>query len=515
MKSMRKIFLTLYSLMMLGILWVVVCPWVRARCGGGKADFLLQPELALPLGSALLLAGGVLACRGETRGLSRSSSASARLLFWGLLFVLQASVCYFAYFMPGWDANVILRNAYYIAGHPNPEYLYPEYFSFYPNNILMTELFAAVFRAFRSVAGDAGLDLCAYILVVCQCALNAATGCLVCRIAERITDSAPFTRLVGAVYVAFIGIQPWVMIPYSDSLSLILPALLLYLFVQPSYPPHTRVAAAAMGALAGFGFLIKPQNLIALLAILIVLALRALSGAHRQALTCAAAALLALCAVLGPVKGVLYDRSLIESDPEQCVGAAHFLMMGLNEETAGVYSDEDVERSIQIQDRQERTRMQLETAKARILEMGPSGLIAHLTRKTLVNFGDGTFGWGNEGHFILQEIEDKDARLSPFLKSILYPGAPRHPAYATWLHALWLGLLVGSLALPFCRARDEAEGDALCVIALSLIGLTLFEALFEARARYLYCYAPYFLLAGLCGWRRVAQRLCALRRVRR
>lgn len=34
---------------------------------------------------------------------------------------------------------------------------------------------------------------------------------------------------------------------------------------------------------------------------------------------------------------------------------------------------------------------------------------------------------------------------------------------------------------------------------LSLVGLTLFELIFEARARYLYCYVPLYLLFGSWG----------------
>ena len=37
------------------------------------------------------------------------------------------------------------------------------------------------------------------------------------------------------------------------------------------------------------------------------------------------------------------------------------------------------------------------------------------------------------------------------------------------------------------------------VLMVSIIGLTLFEILFEARARYLYTYVPLFILIALKG----------------
>ena len=37
------------------------------------------------------------------------------------------------------------------------------------------------------------------------------------------------------------------------------------------------------------------------------------------------------------------------------------------------------------------------------------------------------------------------------------------------------------------------------VILLSLIGLFIFESIFEARARYLYTYVPIFIISGMIG----------------
>ena len=38
---------------------------------------------------------------------------------------------------------------------------------------------------------------------------------------------------------------------------------------------------------------------------------------------------------------------------------------------------------------------------------------------------------------------------------------------------------------------------------LAIIGLTLFVLLFEARARYLYTYAPIYILLGAVGWKQM------------
>lgn len=40
------------------------------------------------------------------------------------------------------------------------------------------------------------------------------------------------------------------------------------------------------------------------------------------------------------------------------------------------------------------------------------------------------------------------------------------------------------------------------VIQLAILGLTAFELLFEARARYLYTFSPLFIILAVCGLRK-------------
>ena len=42
--------------------------------------------------------------------------------------------------------------------------------------------------------------------------------------------------------------------------------------------------------------------------------------------------------------------------------------------------------------------------------------------------------------------------------------------------------------------------STVAVAVLALIGLTMFEMLFEARARYLFNYSPIFILTATVGW---------------
>jgi hypothetical protein len=74
----------------------------------------------------------------------------------------------------------------------------------------------------------------------------------------------------------------------------------------------------------------------------------------------------------------------------------------------------------------------------------------------------------------------------------------------------WLVILVGTLCSGFVgRGQpNKKEGkESLYPLWLTVIGITLFEVLFESRARYLYTLTPLFLILAVMGYRNVWQRI--------
>ena len=62
--------------------------------------------------------------------------------------------------------------------------------------------------------------------------------------------------------------------------------------------------------------------------------------------------------------------------------------------------------------------------------------------------------------------------------------------------ALLLGAVMKGMA---CVANRKTLDDGICVLMLSVIGITLFTLIFECRARYLYLYSPFYVLLGISG----------------
>lgn len=438
--------------------------------------------------------------------------ARRALLLWPVLFAVQAVLSFHAYFLTGWDVNTILESAYALAGGDALVDHY--YFSLYPNNVFLTLIFAAVIRVLRLLLGNPGLDRCVYVLIVMQCALNTLTGALSARLAKRWTGSDGFALLTAVVYTGFIGISPWLLIPYSDGMALVFPVAILTLYQMQRDGARKGLCWLGIGGLTAAGYLIKPQAAIVTIALLIVEALRLLEQRRPAAL---AARVLCVAAIVLAAAGPGFDwvaaHSGVNLRPGYKLGPAHFAMMGLSERTGGTYDAQDLALSLSVEDPDERTQMQLGEIARRIQEMGPGGLLSHLARKLRINYGDGTFAWAKEGNFFREMIEDKDDTLSPLLKQIIgCTNGPLYDAMRAYFQNIWQALLLGALgmAAAYAAMRDKPGQRSLALaMMLSLIGLTIFELLFEARARYLYIYAPVYLLLGLCGLRYATQALNA------
>lgn len=324
------------------------------------------------------------------------------------------------------------------------------------------------------------------------------------------TDSRRFSWAVAAGYVLLVSLSPWVMIPYSDGFALLFPMLTLALYIRQQKAKNKVLCWAAIGAAAALGYWMKPQGVIMLIAVGIVETARLLSKRAFSAwLKRFGAMAVVLLLLVVPVKRAIISASPFEIDPEADIGVLHYVMLGCNKETDGTVSHEDKVSSYGIERKAERTQMQLETIADRLRQMHKNGtFFDHLKKKTLVNYADGTFAW-EELAYPASVVEEKDGVISPLLRSIIWADGSRHSAFAVMLHSIWMGVLaLCVLALPAYHESEKHKSECtLAAMMLALIGITLFETIFEARARYLFIYAPAYLTVGMMGLRACAERI--------
>lgn len=415
------------------------------------------------------------------------------------LLVAQVLITYHAYFFSVWDARYVLEGAWAFA-YGMPDMIALDYFEMYPNNLALVGLFGSLLRLPRLVGMEIGQERGLLLLILVQCALNTACAMLTWSLTRRMAAEYAGEERACAVallafmgYVVLIGLSPWFLVPYSDSMALIFPALLLWIDQRAE---GRLPAAALIGALGAAAYLIKPQACIPMIAI--ILCELASLIVRRSRKSAAYLALLAVCFALVyvPAPGMIERELGVSFDTDRAIVPAHFLNMGLNDEHDGAFYTQDCDAAMEIEGSAARTRWCLESAAGRVRAYGVPGMAGHLLRKALVNFSDGGFAWGVD--FARNELPLKHEAVSPWVRSVIYEDGTRYPILHSVEQAVWLLLLV---LCPFgAWGMRGARGSRTAAVAmLSVLGIVAFNMLFEAKARYVYAMVPVLLALAASG----------------
>lgn len=170
----------------------------------------------------------------------------------------------------------------------------------------------------------------------------------------------------------------------------------------------------------------------------------------------------------------------------------HFLAMGQNDITNGVYSTDDVLYSIKngMTDN-------LKIFRFRISNRSFVENVKFFSKKNLINYNNGTFSWGIEGNFY-NKVGKSNSKLTNLLRNYYFKEGKYYKYFIQISQFVWIFLLCFT---PFIYKHKNSKIEL--VIMLSITGITLFLLLFEARARYLYCYSPVFVLCGILGFNNI------------
>ena len=438
-----------------------------------------------------------------------------------ILFILRIYICFNIYFYSTqWDVGRIYEVAKAFAlGDIAAARNGSMYFSVYPNNILITLVLSWVLR-FHYAFGVFSASYELMPMIILNSFINALAGWMTYRIVSRnLSEIWGFICFVICMF--HIGLSPWTEVVYSDSLGLIFPVLVLWLYNWKSDLQGIRLAKWAMIVFFScVGYMIKPTCLILLIAIILIEALCRIEKNWKKGLIFSLAIIFLSAGTMyltqQVVKTIAADKGMILNEDAE-FQMPHFLMMGLSDNTDGVYDDSDVEFSAQIESVKERNKLNLKIAEQRIRDYGFIGLGKHITKKMLVVFNDGSFAWGKEGGFYNHVSEEPNRKAAPFLRQIIYDDGIYHGYFLIWFQFIWIFVLFmnlfgcGWLKSPdsnnaksqYHLKDDRDESRWIAVVQLTLIGLVMYEILFEARARYLYIYAPFFYIMATAGMRKL------------
>ncbi len=428
-----------------------------------------------------------------------------------VLLGVQLFVFYNIYFKTDWDVRAILQAAEAIASNVEHTEAQDWYYLRCPNNLLMTWIFSVIIRICNLI-GLTGEFSHIFAIIIVQCILFAISSILLFKLAQSLINNPVIPFAAWLLFWLNVGFNPYLTIPYSDSLSLIFPLAILCIYRTAGNGRYLPVKWSLITVLGLLGYMIKPQVIIMLIAIFGYELIKfILKYDTKKKIACGIGCCVGVLALLltSLLSNLALSRLPVRLDDEAAFGFQHYLMMGFNEEKGGVYLDSDVQFSGSFETAKERNAANIRVFKERIKNFGFIGLMKFMAKKAMTNFGNGTYAWGVEGIFYSEIPEEKISTVSPFLRSYFYSYGENYPTFATFQQYMWLIILMGNLGIIFIIKNKKIRFD-MALPVLALIGLTMFEMLFEARARYLFNYSPLFILTAAIGWYAIFKKIVSL-----
>ena len=417
------------------------------------------------------------------------------MIMCAVFFLLQLFLAFNIYFRAGWDVHTLTTGAWNdVLDPPLPYELVHayDYLNFNQNNILLYgyyTLMAALCQALKR-----GPNFYYALMILVNIFIYTFTSFFLYENIRKLTDER-YAKIAWFIYALLIGTSGWYIVPYSDSLTLFIPSLCLYVYLYL----RSGYRYLLISFLTALGFYIKPQTGIFMIALIMILSVYDLrwETLKKNALLLFLSAVCALTVIV-PVEYVKHSYF----EPDKALGFTHFAMMGLNYETAGSYSLKDVEYSQQFATAKERTQGNIERIKERLHTVD---LQKHFRNKLIFNFNDGNFYFGQEGYFY--SYRSKDLLVtSAFLKDVFLDDGKYYRITAASRHLLYVAVLF----LSVFSLKDKRK--EVLLIKLSLVGLFMFQMIFEARSRYLFIYVPFFIVLAALGMNRIKDMAESLRK---
>ena len=393
-----------------------------------------------------------------------------------IIYIIQCILIKNIYFYTDWDVKVIsdLVDKYLIQHNLHNEY----YLTIYPNNIILTTILI-ILRKMPLIGSH-------YVNTLYFNALIVNISGILTNISFNNLKGKK-TLYINYIVIPLIVLSPWITIPYSDTFALLFVSLLLCLYTkkQKNNIDYLLIILTAL-----LGYYIKPTVIILLMAIMIAELLYFKKDSIKKYPSKIVFIFIGIVLALGLNKfsARIIDFTEYGDGSIKSFNFIHYLAMGENDETNGLYSQEDINETVKYG-----TKYNVDKFKKRFFGRSIKGQIEFFTNKTLINFNDGSFSWGQEGVFFYKIIPTK-SKISNVLRSIYYPKGKYYHLFLQIEQILWLFTL---LLCPFIVKKNNSKKEM--ALMLSLIGITLFLTIFEPRTRYLYCYSGVFVITALLG----------------
>ena len=409
------------------------------------------------------------------------------------------------------------------------------YYSRYANNLFLTYIFLNIYKLSKVIGIYNGY----FLLLFIQSIIFSVGGYLIYKIADMYFKERYkiYSVCTWIIYMIIVGLSPHIVLTYSDGIGMFLSLLLTYIIfkledrkilINNKEIIRNRILKTILilffTNLTIISYYIKPQIIIVSIAYGIIKLMnitlsiikkyiiklkiinsKKIINNKNKIQTNIYYIIIILLIILTGYMTYTYIRKAnnsmgIDVDKEKRFNITHYAMLGWNTESKGVFTIKDENFSGKYEKLKDREKANIEELKKRINEMGIGGVINQISRKILTNYNDGTFSGVATFVYIRDEynIQGLDNNLSEFLKNIYYERGKYNQIYTQIMQCLRISILIFNMF-----SYNDSKSRKIAIIILALIGLFLFETIFEARSRYIFVYVPLYIFIGVIGIKNV------------
>lgn len=405
------------------------------------------------------------------------------------------------------------------------------YYSRYANNLFLTYIFLNIYKFSKVIGIYNGY----FLLLFIQSIIFSIGGYLIYKIANMYFKERYkiYSVCTWIIYMIIVGLSPHIVLTYSDGIGMFLSLLLTYIIFKLEDRKILKnnkeiiinrilktILILFFTNLTIISYYIKPQIIIVSIAYGIIKLMNIILSIIKKYIiklktikskkiinnknkiqTNIYYIIIILMIILTGYMTYTYIRKAnnsmgIDVDKEKRFNITHYAMLGWNTESKGVFTIKDENFSGEYEKLKDREKANIEELKKRISEMEIGGVINQIARKILTNYNDGTFSGVATFVYIRDEynIQGLDNNLSEFLKNVYYERGKYNQIYTQIMQCLWISILIFNMF-----SYNDSKSRKIAIIILALIGLFLFETIFEARSRYIFVYVPLYIFIGVIG----------------
>ena len=426
----------------------------------------------------------------KIKNITRKNGVIFLIIYFIVVSIIQYIVLKKLSVTPGWDFGVVFSNAEFYALNGGKSVPYPEYLQLFPNNIMLFVLYV-IFIKFGFIFNIKPL-FSVYILNVLFIDLSLLILYLtIKKMKDR--KSAVFGLILSFSFLPLFLYTP---IIYSDTLSLFIPILFVYLYLnidkEKVLTKKNIILFALVGILLFFGKEIKITSLIIFIAIIIDYLTKNFK-IKKFILVIISFTIFFVCELSFKVFIVNSNAFQFKVNDSKSIPISHWIMMGVEDidkdnsgrNSYGGYNASDYNETTKYSTNEEKVKYNINEFSSRVKKMGFIGYSNYLVHKAVNTWTDGYY-------FSNVALSINPRHKNSKLYRLLLENESTTKMFRALTQGVQYALII--IIISGCIFKIKKKDNEQYYIQLTIVGLVIFFLLWENRSRYIFNYIPIFIL---------------------